>query len=634
MLAHFGVARHVAEGFCRRLKVDLSFLKRGLLGELPRRLSEGGWLWYLPLLLAVMPLWQAWHLTGLVPRADHWNVIVEPYLKTVDGGPLWDFFHSPGTDSRHDAAKLLHYLVIKGTGWSLFAESMVCVVLGVLATMMALQFWKRHPGPVMTRWIGAWITAFGILSPMQWMNWVWGIQICYTLLVAASVAMIWALVSGGTVRRRVSTAAVFAVISIFSFLNGWMVWGLGLAALVGLAGEEKWRLTACVGALSSWLAVGALAGWVYVLGWPEAKPVGEDGLMEKLGAAPMAVLLFFLRVLGTPFSELALLEQRVDRHQMQMWSAAILGVAGLVLVCVAGWSWWRRRSEWPLSRALPWILVLLFGLGSALAITVARVGKPDFLIFQSRYPSFTIWFWVGLLGLLIACEGRFMVWLRRVFLIIVVWGMSVGGLQGWRDGIRDARQVNYLEAAVAMRHAAVEPVLLDAVRPFGAEETIALLDRLGDLGLLHLARVKNDLVSESNVNRERVYLGSMTECRSDEKGIHLRGWALHSKTRLAARAVGVSYQIEGQPERWLGLATKGSRERGKAKKNQSRELDDRIGWIYEPLTGNETSLMTQSAIRLNRSPLPRGAVTIRAYGFDPVTGVFSPLEGETKLTLP
>ena len=135
--------------------MDLSFLKRVLLGELPRRLSERGWLWYLPLLLAVMPLWQAWHLTGLVPRADHWNVIVEPYLKTVDGGPLWDFFHSPGTDSRHDAAKLLHYLVIEGTGWNLFAESMVCVVLGVLATMLALQFWKRHPGPVMTRGMGA-----------------------------------------------------------------------------------------------------------------------------------------------------------------------------------------------------------------------------------------------------------------------------------------------------------------------------------------------------------------------------------------------------------------------------------------------------------------------------------------------
>ena len=44
--------------------------------------------------------------------------------------------------------------------------------------------------------------------------------------------------------------------------------------------------------------------------------------------------------------------------------------------------------------------------------------------------------------------------------------------------------------------------------------------------------------------------------------------------------------------------------------------------------------MTQSAIRLKRAPLPRGAVTIRAYGFDPVTGVFSLLEGETKLTLP
>ena len=590
------------------------------------------WLWYLPLVWMVLPLWQAWTLTCAVPRADHWNVIAEPYLSVVSGGSLWDFIHSPGTDSRHDAPKLLHYLVIRLASWNLCVESLVCVALGGVAAWLAIALWRRHPAPVLSRWGCAWLMSFCILSPIQWMNWVWGIQICYTLLVAAGLMMIWALDREVSYTARVAGAAVGALVAIFSFLNGWMVWGLGLAAISVLAMTEQGSVKKGQGGAAAWLALGGASAWLYLLGWPESKAVGEAGLMSKIVEAPGEVLLFFSQVLGGAFAEVALLEQRADRHVLQAWSAPILSGIGVFLTVWALVSCWRSRT--PLRVMLPWGLMLLFGLGNALAITVARVGKAGFLVFQSRYPSYTLWFWVGLLGLLFLTQSRAVVWARRFCLVLMTWGAVIGAVQGWRDGLRDARQCDLLEAAVAMRHAAVEPVLLDGVRPSGGEDTVSILDRLDALGLLHVGRVPSALVLESKVGAKGVYLGALTDGKNSGGGVEMRGWALNADTRKNAKAVAISYQITGEPERWLGLATKLTRERNKALKNKSRVFEQRIGWGYEPLTGNETTFMAGAPLRMKRAPMPTGAMIFRAYAFDPIRAEFFPLEGQVPLTIP
>jgi hypothetical protein len=75
-------------------------------------------------------------------------------------------------------------------------------------------------------------------------------------------------------------------------------------------------------------------------------------------------------------------------------------------------------------------------------------------------------------------------------------------------------------------------------------------------------------------------------------------------------------------------------QRKKAEKMGARVLEDRIGWIYEPLTGEERAFISGTRLKLKRREVPTGWVTIRAYGYDPVGGRFAPLTGSLEVELP
>ena len=604
------------------------------------------WLWWLPLGLLVMPVLLAWHHTCRVPHADTWVMVAQPWLDYSAGGSAWDSLHSAGTDSRHHAMKLFHLLVILLTDWNTRVESLVSVAFGVLAAAMALSFWRQHPAAVQEgpntaapavgweAWACAWFSVFAILSPMQWMNWVWGIQLCYTLVVAGSLAVFWAFLRPWPLGWRFVLAALALVAAIFSFINGWLAWGLGLLLLL----IEAWRarpVRPVVIATVAWIALGLGCGWVYSLDWPEAKHVGEAGLLNRLLAEPGGVLLFFLQALGAPFAECWPYMQRADRVALQTQAAPVLAVAALLLLAIALWDWWRQRATRSFAAMLTWVVLTLWGLGNAAAITLGRIGKPTHYAFHSRYPAYTIWFHIGLLGLLLAAHGPRIKWLRRGWLVVVAWGALIGGLQGWRDSRRMARGADMQEAAVALRHVALEPTMIDAVRPTGGMDNVTLLDRLDQQGLLNVVTIKSEWVSEARLIKDRPHHeGELTGGTVEGSGVRLEGWALDSRSRGPAEAVAISFAAPGQPERWLGIATENTRQRKKAAALKARVLEERIGWVYEPLTGKETSFMSSQPIRISRKPLPHGPVTFRAYGFDPMSGDFSPLRGEVTLELP
>lgn len=598
-------------------------------------LCRSAWLWYLPLVLLALPVWQALTQTSAAPRADHWPVLAEPYLGYLKDGSLWNFLHSPGTDSRHHMPKLVHFMLMHWGGWNLTVESLVSVALGGASAVLALLFWRHHAAPVLTRWWCGWLCTFLILSPMQWMNWAWGIQICYTMLVAAGVAAIAVFSRCRAPRLRLVAAGALTLVAIFSFLNGWLVWMLGLGAIGALAIGESWKRGRTLLSVTAWGLMAAGAAVIYRLNWPEAKEVGAPGLVSTVMEDPGHVVAYFFRMLGAPFAELAPLYERIDRVALQNWSALVIAAAGFLLLAAAAVELWRRRAELSVLPLLPWVLLLLFGLGNAAAVTVARASMKGFGAFHSRYPSFTLWFWIGLFGLVFLCRGKFLILGRRLLLPVLVWGALVGAWQGARDGRLEARQTEMVAAAMSFRHAAVEPGLLDYSCLGRGEETIPLIDGIDAAGLLHIARVPGSLVEECRVIRTGVYLGALTAGEKQPGGVELRGWALRKDSRTGAPAVAISMQAEGQPERWLGLATRNTREVKRSARLNARTIEGRIGWIYSPLTGKETSfLRPEIPLALKRTPLPAGAVTFRAYAFEPVTGEFFPLGGETTLQLP
>lgn len=213
-------------------------------------------------------------------------------------------------------------------------------------------------------------------------------------------------------------------------------------------------------------------------------------------------------------------------------------------------------------------------------------------------------------------------------------GAGLGAVQGWRDGVKAARLGHFLEAAVAMRHVAPEPLFLEATRPWDAENTVKWLDRLEQEGLLHVKTVRSEKVKDLVSEIGEWASGELSEVEVVGGRLKVTGWAFDGESRGPVRAVALSYQAGDGEETWLGIAGRNTVQRKKAEKAGARVLEDRIGWVYEPLTGEERAFLTGSKLRLKRREVPTGRVTIRAYGYDPEAGRVSLLKGSREVELP
>jgi hypothetical protein len=84
------------------------------------------------------------------------------------------------------------------------------------------------------------------------------------------------------------------------------------------------------------------------------------------------------------------------------------GVAGAIAVALLGSSavsiWRLRQDKSLVQRAVPWVVIGLFGLLSAGLIAIGRVGFGYRALLESRYVSLTVWTYIG--GLMLACVLR------------------------------------------------------------------------------------------------------------------------------------------------------------------------------------------------------------------------------------
>ena len=568
-----------------------------------------------------------------VPRVDDWGLVIEPYFEWLDGKGLWHFLNSAGNDSRHNAAQLLHAITLKGFAWNPVLESLICVGLGGVAAVVAVDWWRQQerlgPWAVLAGVAGAWF----VMSPYQWMNWSWGIQICYMLPIAGTMLMFWVLNQPWSLGKRVGWALLPCWAAVFSFANGWLAVLLGGAVLLWQVCRQD-RSAAGVAALGVWLLSAVLAGILYAQGWPESKGVSDSGLFESLMERPGAAMTFYAQVLGAPLADVHLTMQREARVAVQGWLSVVVAGVSAVLLGACLVLLWRRRSRLEDRDWLPWVLLVLWGLGNTAAITLARLGDSGYGPFHSRYPGFTGWFFVGLLGLLAQVEGCCWRWVRGGFLVLMILGAGVGGIQGWMDVQRIARHCDLLESAVALRHVAPEPRYLEATRPSRSFETIGLLDRLESEGLLHVKTILSPKVMDMAVASAGWAQGEMTEAAAVPGGLKVTGWAFDRASRGPVRGVILSYQKPEEEEKWLGMATRYTVMHKKAEKVGARVIEDRMGWVYEPVNEEETVFMRKTSLKLKRNDLPTGTVVIRAYAFDPRNGWVSALEGVQTVVLP
>ncbi len=606
------------------------------------------WIWLVPLLFAIPPAYIAWNWSLAVPHADHWPVVVAPWLKWQDGASFWHVLNDQMNDSRLDAPRFVHLLLATVTGMSTRVESLVCVFLAVCSAWLFMGMVLRRSRDGDSTGTSSFsanrvtialalLCAAIWLTPDQSMNWMFGVQICYMLVTLMGVMVVAIFQTSWPLAVRVCLGAAAALVGTFSFVVGWAGWGLGFACLLWEGRDGRWRKPGFWISLAVWtIFTGATALFYFYFNRytvHAGAPVEQHSLVATILAHPWDYAKYFLTLLGMPLAKAwpGDYDWGVDyAFAVAPWVAA----AALALFAGVWWSGlrgtWKDQGYW----VFPFALLALWSLAAAGGIAVARSGVNLSNPHQDRYLAYTLWFHLGLIVLLFSMRVTMWAWVRRGWLALILVAYVMGAVRGWDMAKRDEGRYNIMAASVSLRKAAPEPIHLDSVAPHMGPIALEQMDILEKQNCLRVPTVQSELVSEAHMAKYGPVLGAIKTSRVENGVPQLSLWAVDKDHHDWVDAVVISTQKEGEPERWLGMGQRRLKNPSMAEKYGVHVPDDRLGWAYVYGTGLDKSFLSPLPNPFRPKDLPKGKVTFRAYAFDVETGTFTPLKGEAVLDIP
>jgi hypothetical protein len=272
-------------------------------------------------------------------------------------------------ESRKVIPRLIIFYLARLTNWNVKYEMAMQVVIAC-GTVAALWFLARRSLgeralPATT------LCALLVLSPVQWWNWLFGIQIVVflpMLMLTIALAIAGSLFP---LRSRAVIAGLCCLIATYSYANGMLLWILVAAAL--FARREDRRPVA----IALWFVAAAVSIGCYFVGYhrPPVSPTLISPLNHPLQAAA-----FVLAFLGHSLAWTDALTVSV-----------IIGGIGAVL-----FAFFAVRARWA---GLPWILIGSYSLISAAAAAMGRLGFGMWAAIEPRYTTFAVGFWVAVVVL-------------------------------------------------------------------------------------------------------------------------------------------------------------------------------------------------------------------------------------------
>lgn len=587
------------------------------MSSIPHPSRRFGFVWLWALLPMAVTLWLSWTWTPDFPHADHWGLESDLFLAQSEQGVTWDLLAAQKNDSRYVVSRLFYLWIGQVTRWNLQVEAAFCVLMGGGIAILAWWMIRRTIAGRAADLTGFFVSLL-FLSPIQVMNWNFGVQICYFLPVAAAVGVAAVYMTSWSLRRQTTAGIVLAMIGSWSFSCGFLVWGLVIWGGLGWLGRTHRREVVAALAVTG-LAMAANV-WIYFSGyqWPPGPSLGA-----KITGQTGSVLHYFIDLLGNAFATgLPLANQQRRLEIMALLApvaAALLLIWVLTLLASLGRDLLRRTGSTP-----AWMWTGLGGWSLLLTgvVALARTGNVLSHQFSSRYIAFTLWIWIAALILTLTLPaGR----LRRILLgtglSVMIYGWAVGVPAGIRAMQKDGYTMRLLHASLTLCKVAPGPASLRRNDP-SMHHILPAAARLSDLGYIRPPLVESPLVSDAKVVADPAIEGSLT-------GLELlphpsiTGYAYDHRRKGPADAIVLSLQAGGGAEIWWTPVTSRSLKKDASAFVKKWDLSGehaRIGWIWE-FDKNPEGYRTVS-------PPAHRDVVIRAYVLDGRTGIFHPLSGQ------
>ncbi|EFK11131.1 conserved hypothetical protein [delta proteobacterium NaphS2] len=529
------------------------------------------------LLIAVMPAM----VTGCliyaygvnVPFWDQWDCPGVVLLKAHEGTLGFGDLLAQHNESRMLFPKIIFLLLAKLTGWNIRYETLL-TFMGACLVSLNIYILLKHTTTVAfhTRVFLLFLLNLLIFSPMQYMNFLWGMELVNFIPIISITTCLAIVYSNMGDAAKFILFSILATISTYSFANGLLCWIIMLPLLAIKTWKQRYDVKRLF-LMGITISVFLLNVLIYFFDY--AKPDHHPSFLAAL-LSPLKTALAFLTFMGAPLGE---------KEQIPSVIFGVILIGLFSAVCVHLFKMFRKGIS--IDLFLPWLALGIYSLLSGLMVSV---GRMDFGVLASRYITFSAYLSVALIVIFVmfaASNGTIISRIRKHYrktsviigaTLLLILLLNYGS--GAKRLARASWQWRYAKACLSFINVMNDgQCIKKSLYPIPelVRERANALEHAGFLGVKLMADPslgKNQSFAENSKLEKYGVFESLTD---DGHGFLVAsGWAVLPEQKRAADAVILAYENAGGDEIAFAVAEVGERrESGNATVKRAYK---RSGW--------------------------------------------------------
>jgi hypothetical protein len=217
-----------------------------------------------------------------------------------------------------------------------------------------------------------------VFSPLQHQNWLWGIQFIVFIPIFCLTLSLLIYYSNYSDSFKLLASILLCIISTYSYANGMICWFLLIPVLV----YQNYRNRNFRKLLTIFLLAMILCITMYFINYvkPSHHPQFDYAISHLLKAFE-----YFTAFIGSPVSG-----RYGNNNSISIFISGITVILIFLLFIINIFH--NIRNKYYMNRTLPWLLIALYSLFSAIITTVGRSGFGTYLqALDSRYTTFSIY---------------------------------------------------------------------------------------------------------------------------------------------------------------------------------------------------------------------------------------------------
>ncbi len=329
-----------------------------------------------------------------VPFWDQWSTPAEDLLNFVSGNVTIENLFRQHNESRKFFPRIVFIALAQLGGWNVKQEMFLSLAVASLAYWSAYQLTRYTAGFQMTtvKLLGLLCIGLMIFSPMQYENWLWGIQVITFVPAAVTLGCSALAYSYRPSYIKFLVSAALCILATFSFANGLLTWVIVLPILTWFEYRSCENVRRTTLFVVGWSAVFLLNVYLYFRDY--TKPSHHPSYTYAF-EHPIQTISYFLSFIGSPLG----LWDTWASFNFRIFLAIIFIVTYVIvsILCLQKSGGMRQA----ISNTIGWHTIAAYSISSAIVTSFGRVGFGVDQSTSGRYMTFSTYFYVGLIGLFI-----------------------------------------------------------------------------------------------------------------------------------------------------------------------------------------------------------------------------------------